>query len=71
VTGLVGNVMVCIAIGTDRRLHNVTNYFLFSLALADMLVCLVVMPLAILVEVKEGKPRFFENITYLCVKEFF
>ncbi|VDK48105.1 unnamed protein product [Cylicostephanus goldi] len=40
--------MVCIAIATDRRLHNVTNYFLFSLALADLLVCLVVMPLSIL-----------------------
>lgn len=54
VTGLIGNVLVCIAIWTDRRLHNVTNYFLFSLALADMLVCMVVMPLAILVEVKQG-----------------
>jgi hypothetical protein len=54
VTGLIGNVMVCIAIWTDRRLHNVTNYFLFSLALADMLVCMIVMPLAILIEVKQG-----------------
>jgi 5-hydroxytryptamine receptor 2 len=54
VTGLIGNIMVCIAIWSDRRLHNVTNYFLFSLALADLLVCMVVMPLAILVEVKQG-----------------
>ncbi|VDP10309.1 unnamed protein product [Heligmosomoides polygyrus] len=46
--------MVCIAIATDRRLHNVTNYFLFSLALADLLVCLLVMPLSIIVEVKHG-----------------
>lgn len=55
VIGLIGNVLVCIAIWTDRRLHNVTNYFLFSLALADLLVCMVVMPLAILVEVKQGQ----------------
>ncbi|CAJ0610374.1 unnamed protein product [Cylicocyclus nassatus] len=52
--GLIGNAMVCIAIATDRRLHNVTNYFLFSLALADLLVCLIVMPLSIVVEVKHG-----------------
>lgn len=52
--GLIGNAMVCIAIATDRRLHNVTNYFLFSLALADLLVCLLVMPLSIIVEVKHG-----------------
>ncbi|KAK5979954.1 7 transmembrane receptor [Trichostrongylus colubriformis] len=52
--GLIGNAMVCIAIATDRRLHNVTNYFLFSLALADLLVCLLVMPFSIIVEVKHG-----------------
>ncbi|KAI6173657.1 7 transmembrane receptor [Aphelenchoides besseyi] len=54
VTGLIGNVLVCIAIWSDKRLHNVTNYFLFSLALADLFVCTIVMPLAILVEVKHG-----------------
>lgn len=53
-TGFVGNMLVCIAIAIDRRLQNVTNYFLFSLALADLLVCSVVMPLAILVEVQHG-----------------
>ncbi|CAP34113.1 Protein CBR-SER-1 [Caenorhabditis briggsae] len=52
--GLVGNFLVCVAIATDRRLHNVTNYFLFSLALADLLVCCIVMPLSIVVEVKHG-----------------
>ncbi|CAD6185232.1 unnamed protein product [Caenorhabditis auriculariae] len=52
--GLIGNFMVCIAIATDRRLHNVTNYFLFSLALADLLVCCIVMPLSVVVEVRHG-----------------
>ncbi|CAI5455144.1 unnamed protein product [Caenorhabditis angaria] len=52
--GLIGNFLVCVAIATDRRLHNVTNYFLFSLALADLLVCCIVMPLTIVVEVKDG-----------------
>ncbi|GMR32151.1 hypothetical protein PMAYCL1PPCAC_02346, partial [Pristionchus mayeri] len=63
-TGLVGNAFVCVAIGTDRRLQNVTNYFLFSLALADLLVCCVVMPLSILVEIKHGT---WEWSFYLCL----
>uniref|UniRef100_A0A914YXC0 G-protein coupled receptors family 1 profile domain-containing protein n=1 Tax=Panagrolaimus superbus TaxID=310955 RepID=A0A914YXC0_9BILA len=46
--------MVCIAIATDKRLQNVTNYFLFSLALADLFVCSIVMPLALLAEVRHG-----------------
>uniref|UniRef100_A0A7E4ULY8 G_PROTEIN_RECEP_F1_2 domain-containing protein n=1 Tax=Panagrellus redivivus TaxID=6233 RepID=A0A7E4ULY8_PANRE len=52
--GFIGNAMVCIAIATDRRLQNITNYFLFSLALADLLVCSIVMPLAILAEARHG-----------------
>lgn len=52
--GLLGNLLVCMAIWIDRRLHNVTNYFLFSLALADLLVCGIVMPLSLIVEVRNG-----------------
>lgn len=45
VSGGVGNILVCLAVCLDRQLQNVTNYFLLSLAIADLLVCLVVMPL--------------------------
>ncbi|KAG8225643.1 hypothetical protein J437_LFUL010328 [Ladona fulva] len=45
VAGAVGNVLVCLAVARDRRLHNLTNYFLTSLAIADLLVSLFVMPL--------------------------
>ncbi|KAK9310750.1 hypothetical protein QLX08_000060 [Tetragonisca angustula] len=45
VAGGLGNILVCLAVGLDRRLHNVTNYFLLSLAVADLLVSLFVMPL--------------------------
>lgn len=43
--GGLGNILVCLAVALDRRLQNVTNYFLFSLAIADLLVSLFVMPL--------------------------
>jgi hypothetical protein len=48
--GIVGNVLVCLAIGTERRLHNRTNWFLVSLAFADLLVSGLVIPLAIVKE---------------------
>lgn len=44
--GGLGNILVCLAVGLDRRLHNLTNYFLLSLAVADLLVSLFVMPLS-------------------------
>lgn len=43
--GGLGNILVCLAVCLERRLHNVTNYFLLSLAVADLLVSLFVMPL--------------------------
>ncbi|XP_039490745.1 5-hydroxytryptamine receptor 2B isoform X4 [Drosophila santomea] len=43
--GGLGNMLVCVAVALDRKLQNVTNYFLFSLAIADLLVSLFVMPM--------------------------
>lgn len=47
-----GNVLVCLAIYLERRLQNVTNYFLMSLAITDLLVAVLVMPLGILTLVR-------------------
>ena len=46
-----GNILLCLAVMTERRLQNMTNYFLASLAVADLLVAIVVMPLAVVVEI--------------------
>ncbi|XP_039295531.1 uncharacterized protein LOC120353973 isoform X2 [Nilaparvata lugens] len=43
-----GNVLVCLAITWERRLQNMTNYFLMSLAITDLMVAILVMPLGIL-----------------------
>ncbi len=44
---VVGNLLVCLAIMTERSLHSATNYFLFSMAIADLMVALLVMPMAL------------------------
>ena len=59
----VGNLLVCLAVAWERRLQNMTNYFLTSLAIADLLVALLVMPLGMVVELY-GKSAY--NIVPKC-----
>jgi adenosine receptor A2b len=42
-----GNVLVCVAVGTSSALQTPTNYFLVSLATADVAVGLFAIPFAI------------------------
>lgn len=44
---LVGNLLVVIAVYTTKSLNTVTNSFIVSLAVADMLVSVLVLPLSI------------------------
>lgn len=54
--GASGNILVCMAVWRERRLQSATNYFLLSLAVADLLVCVLVMPFGIIYELN-GKFR--------------
>ncbi len=46
--GLFGNVLVCLTIHRDQSLQTKTNFYLFSLAIADLAVCVIVLPFSII-----------------------
>jgi dopamine D2-like receptor len=46
-----GNVLVVMSVYRERSLRTVTNYFICSLAVADIMVAVMVMPLSIYLEV--------------------
>lgn len=66
-----GNILVCLAITWERRLQNVTNYFLMSLAITDLMVAILVMPLGILTLVRGEFYHFiFINKSKNCHRNF-
>lgn len=44
VTGVIGNVSTCIVIACNKSMHTATNYYLFSLAISDMLLLISGLP---------------------------
>ena len=46
--GITGNILVCMAVSMEKRLQSVTNYFLLSLAITDLLVSVIVMPFSMI-----------------------
>ncbi|TNN86732.1 Histamine H2 receptor [Liparis tanakae] len=51
---IVGNMLVCLAVGLSRRLWRITNCFVVSLAVTDLLLGLLVMPISASVELRSG-----------------
>ncbi|KAK7915829.1 hypothetical protein WMY93_011590 [Mugilogobius chulae] len=50
-----GNVLVCLAVGLSRRLWRISNCFVVSLAITDLLLGLLVMPFSASVELRRGQ----------------
>lgn len=48
---LAGNTLVCVSVAAERALRTPTNYFIASLAAADLLLALLVLPLFVYSEV--------------------
>lgn len=48
-----GNVLVVLSVWRERSLRTVTNYFIVSLAIADIMVAILVMPISVFVEVSD------------------
>ncbi|KAJ8403829.1 hypothetical protein AAFF_G00346970, partial [Aldrovandia affinis] len=48
---IAGNVLVCWAVATNTTLKNATNYFLVSLAVADILVGCLAIPFAVTISI--------------------
>lgn len=51
VLAIIGNVLVCWAVAINTTLKNATNYFLVSLAVADILVGFLAIPFAITISI--------------------
>ena len=58
---LFGNVLVIAAVVRERALQSATNYFIVSLAIADLLVAVLVMPFAVYVLVSTVVSSFQEG----------
>ena len=53
--GLIGNSLVVSVVYRNPRMHNVTNYFIVNLAVADILVLLFCLPMTLLTNLYSGK----------------
>lgn len=55
-----GNVLVCMAVSREKALQTTTNYLIVSLAVADLLLAMLVMPWGVYLEVGLG-PAFLST----------
>jgi len=49
-----GNLLVCLSVFTEKALKTTTNYFIVSLAVADLMLAVLVLPLFVYSEVRHA-----------------
>ncbi|XP_073337256.1 dopamine receptor D4 related sequence [Pagrus major] len=59
---ILGNILVCLSVLTERSLKTATNYFIISLAVADLLLAVLVLPLYVYSEFLGGIWTLSTNI---------
>lgn len=64
---IIGNILVCVAVCLVRKLRRPCNYLLVSLAVSDLCVAILVMPMAMAIEINKGKWIFGEIVCNLWV----
>ena len=65
VISVMGNTLVVTAVVKEQRLHTYTNYFIVSLACADLLVSVVVVPICIVYQVSQYLSNFIHTLRFL------
>lgn len=60
---LLGNLLVILAVFRETSLHSATYYYIVSLAVADLCVGVIVIPLAIIFEL--SIPKYFDFLCHL------
>ena len=61
ILGIVNNSLVVSVVYRNRQMRTVTNYFIANLAIADILVCILVLPITLLSNVFQGEFAFCLN----------
>jgi len=64
---VLGNGLVVAAVVSHRRLRSVTNQFVVSLAVADLTVAVLVMPVSALFELRAGQSHFTWQFCYFWI----
>lgn len=62
-----GNVLVCLSVYREKALKTTTNYFIVSLAVADLLLAVLVLPLFVYAEVRQWQERKNSKYMYICI----
>lgn len=59
-----GNLLVCLSVYKEKALKTTTNYFIVSLAVADLLLAVLVLPLFVYAEVSERTMGFSRHFNF-------
>lgn len=63
-----GNLLVCLSVLTEKALKTTTNYFIVSLAVADLMLAVLVLPLFVYSEVRSAQTHVDQTLDEIFSK---